>query len=125
MQRVFIIEDQPSDLKVVADVVASLGVNEVEARNSATSAKLYLQSVLDGEKPMPDLIVLDLDLGYESGFELLRFWHGDPRLSQVRLIVWTVMGDEQRDICALFKVHSVVAKLDGPAALKRAIENHP
>lgn len=94
----------------------------VEARTSSTAAKSYLESVLDGKQPVPDVMVVDLDLGYESGFELLRFRHGHPELSSMRLIVWTVLGEQQQQICRLFKVDAVVSKADGVPALKRALE---
>jgi CheY-like chemotaxis protein len=122
MKRLLIVEDQSADLRVAVDVVKSLGVPFVEARTSITAAKAYLESALDSENPLPDLIIVDLDLGYESGFELLRFWHGNPKLSNIHLIVWTVMGEEQREICRMFKVNAIVSKAEGAGALKRAIE---
>ena len=122
MKRLLIVEDQSADLRVAVDAVKSLGVSCVEARTSTTAAKAYLESALAGKEALPDLIIVDLDLGYESGFELLRFWHGNPRLSAVRLIVWTVMGQEQQEICRLFKVSAIVSKSEGMTALKQAIE---
>ncbi len=122
MKRLLIVEDQSADLRVAVDVVRSLGVSFVEARTSITAAKVYLEAALNGKEPLPDLIIVDLDLGYESGFELLRFWHGNPKLSAIRLIVWTVMGEEQREICRLFKVSAIVSKSEGAIALKRTIE---
>ncbi|HSY13776.1 MAG TPA: response regulator [Verrucomicrobiae bacterium] len=122
MERVLIVEDQSSDARVAADLVASLGAANVEARTSASAAKAYLQSALDGKASLPDVLIVDLDLGYESGFELLRFWHGSPDLAKVRLIVWTCMGEEQQEICRLFKVSAIVSKSEGVTALKRALE---
>jgi CheY-like chemotaxis protein len=124
MKRLLIVEDQSADLRVAADVVKSLGVSFIEARTSTTAAKAYLEDGLDGNQPLPDLIILDLDLGYESGFELLRFWHGNPKLSNIHLIVWTVMGDEQREICRMFKVSAIVSKTEGAVGLKSVIESH-
>jgi len=122
MKRLLIVEDQSADLKVAVDVVKSLGVSYVEARTSTTAAKAYLENALKQKDTLPDLIILDLDLGYESGFELLRFWHRDPELSSIRLVVWTGMGEEQREICRLFKVNAIVSKAEGMLGLKRAIE---
>lgn len=121
LKRVLIVEDQASDMRVAATVAESLGA-EVEGRSSARAAQLYLQSALEGEKPFPDLLIVDLDLGYESGFELLRLWHGNPTLSKIPLVVWTGMGEEQQEICRLFKVSAVVSKSAGLAALKKVIE---
>ncbi len=122
MKRLLIVEDQSADLRVAVDIVKSLGVPYVEARTSTTAAKLYLENALKQEDALPDLIILDLDLGYESGFELLRFWHRNPELSSIRLVIWTAMGEEQQNICQLFKVNAIVSKADGMDALRRAIE---
>lgn len=121
MKRLLIVEDQSADLRVAVDAVKSLGVPFVEARTSTSAAKLYLENALS-QKQLPDLMIVDLDLGYESGFELLRFWHGNPALSSIRLVVWTAMGEEQQNICRLFKVSAIVSKAEGIDALKRAIE---
>jgi len=122
MKRLLIVEDQSADLRVAVDVVKTLGVSFIEARTSITAAKNYLESGLEGKESLPDLIIVDLDLGYESGFELLRYWHGNPKLSGIRLIVWTIMGEEQREICRMFKVSAIVSKTEGAVGLKRAIE---
>ena len=73
-------------------------------------AKAFLEQGLHGDQPLPDAIVLDLDLGYDSGFELLRFWHGNPELAKVPVVVWTVLGDKYREICTMFKVNAYVEK---------------
>jgi len=122
MKRLLIVEDQSADLRVAVDIVKSLGVPYVEARTSTSAAKVYLETALNQKQPLPDLIIVDLDLGYESGFELLRFWHGNPALSTIRLIVWTAMGEEQQHICRLFKVDAIISKTEGIDALRRAIE---
>lgn len=117
-----IVEDQPTDVRIAADVAQSLGITNIQARSSASAAQVYLETALEGKHPLPDLILLDLDLGYESGFELLRFWHANAGLARTRMIVWTVMGKEQQEICRLFKVTDVVPKWEGVAALKRVLE---
>ncbi|MGA9673449.1 MAG: hypothetical protein WBQ94_29935, partial [Terracidiphilus sp.] len=71
--------------------------------------------------PFPDGIVLDLNLGYESGYELLRFWHRTPELSKIPVIVWSVLGDEQREMCKLFNVKHFVAKWEGEEAFREAL----
>ena len=122
MRNLLIVEDQPTDVRIAADIAQALGFSVIEARASASAAKVYLESALEGRGPVPDVILLDLDLGYESGHELLRFWHSNPGLSGTQMIVWTVMGKEQQDVCRLFNVNAVVAKWEGAAALKRVLE---
>ncbi|MGA7107232.1 MAG: hypothetical protein WBV28_06865 [Terracidiphilus sp.] len=41
------------------------------------SVALAIESIEQGlrdERPLPDAIVLDLNLGYESGYKILRHW---------------------------------------------------
>jgi CheY-like chemotaxis protein len=121
LKRLLLVENEPKDLKFAAETARSIGIPEVEARTSLESARRYLEKGLNGEGPLPDGIVVDLDLGYESGYELLRYWHSTPGLSKIPVIVWSVLGDEQRAMCNLFKVRQYVAKWEGEAAFRAAL----
>jgi CheY-like chemotaxis protein len=122
MKRVLIVEDQLNDLQVASDILEQLGPMDVQARTNAAAARVYLEAALDGKRSMPDLMILDLNLGYESGFELLRFWHSQERLSGIEVVVWTIMAKEQQELCKLFGVKHVIPKWEGPDALRRAVE---
>lgn len=121
MSRILVVEDQPSDLQIAAQTARAAGIADVEARSTAHAAKLYLEKGLRAEHPLPDVIVLDLDLGYESGYELLRYWHSSPELKRIPLIVWTILGEEQKEICDLFKVSDYVSKWEGVSAFREAL----
>jgi CheY-like chemotaxis protein len=121
MKRLLLVEDQQKDIKFAAETARSLGIEEVDARTSSSAARQYLEKALEGESPLPDGIVLDLNLGYESGYELLRFWHRNPRLSEIPMLVWSVLGEDQRDMCKLFKVNSFVGKWEGEVAFREAL----
>lgn len=121
MTHLLIIDDQPKDLRAASDTAQSLGFTTIESRSSAMAAKLLLEKGLDGERPLPDVIVLDLDLGYESGFELMRYWHSNARLAAIPIIVWTILGEEQREICRLFKVTAYIFKSDDVRPLREAL----
>jgi DNA-binding response OmpR family regulator len=122
MNRLLLVEDQPSDLKIAADTARSAGISVIESRSTLRDARAYLEKGLEGEIPLPDGIVLDLDLGYESGFELLRFWHSTPRLNSIPVLVWSILGQEQREICGLFKVNGFVSKWEGVPAFREALD---
>lgn len=120
MKSVLLVDDQPNDLRIAADAARELGITEINAQTSVARARLYLEKALDGDVPLPDGIVLDLDLGHESGFELLRFWHSTPRLSAIPLMIWSVV-DSEKEICDLFKVRLFVSKWEGPKAFREAL----
>lgn len=119
--RLLIIEDQPNDLQIAAKAAEASGFSAVEARSSAVAAKACLEKALEGEQPLPDAIVLDLDLGYDSGFELLRFWHSHPELAKIPVVVWTVLGDQYREVCRMFQVSAYVYKGDDISVLRQVL----
>lgn len=119
--QVLIIEDQPGDLRIAAAAAQESGFSDVEARSSLAAARDLLEKNMQGARPLPDAIVLDLDLGYESGFELLRFWHAHPQLMKVPVVVWTILGDQYREICEMFRVSAYIDKAAGIAPLRRAL----
>jgi CheY-like chemotaxis protein len=121
INRLLLVEDHPPDIRQAAVTAESLGIPKIEARTSLQAAKDFLDAGLRGESELPDGIILDLDLGYESGYELLRFWHSTPRLFQIPVIVWSVLGDDQREMCRLFKVSRYVGKWEGHEALREAL----
>lgn len=122
LKRLLVVEDQPQEIKLAASAAKSIGIADVEARTSIRSARDYLDGGLRGERDLPDGIVLDLDLGYESGYELLRHWHSTPRLAAIPLIVWSILG-EQREMCSLFNVARFVGKWEGEEALRDALNS--
>ena len=120
MKTLLLVDDRPNDLRIAAEAARDLGIADVNAQTSAMKARAFLERALEGEVPLPEGIVLDLDLGYESGFELLRLWHSTPQLAVIPMMVWSVM-DREREICTLFKVKSFVSKSDGPKAFREAL----
>ncbi len=121
LHRLLVVEDQPKDLRVAEEAARSIGITEIDARTSIQAARSYLEKGIQGEGPLPDGIILDLDLGYESGYELLRFWHSTPRLAGIPVIVWSILGTEHAEMCKLFKVHSYVGKWEGGPAIRDAL----
>jgi CheY-like chemotaxis protein len=123
LKRLLIVEDQQQDARFAAKTAQSIGFSEVDALSSVQAARIYLEECLKGERQLPDGIVLDLDLGYESGYELLRYWHSTPRLSRIPVIVWSILGEDQREMCSLFKVNRFVAKWEGEEAFRDALSS--
>lgn len=119
--QLLIVEDHPNDIQIAAKAAKASGFSVIEAKTSAVTAKAHLETALQGEQSLPDAIVLDLDLGYDSGFELLRFWHSNPELAKIPLVVWTALGEKHREICRMFKVNAYVFKDEGPSVLRQVL----
>ena len=112
MRELLLVDDQSADLKRATEVAESLGFEKIHTRSSIPAARALLEEGLAGRTALPGCIVLDLDLGLDSGFELLRMWHSTPRLSAIPILVWSVV-DEQREMCELFNVTCFVSKWEG------------
>lgn len=117
-----VVENDPKDMKRAAEVAKEAGFSEIESKTSPLAARRYLEDRVAERQELPDGILLDLDFGYESGYELLRFWHGHPDLRSIPVIVWSVLGNEQKDMCALFKVKQYVGKWEENEVLRDALK---
>jgi len=117
-----VVENEPKDLKNAADSARAAGFADVEAKTSPYAARIFLEDRLANGPKLPDAILLDLDFGIESGYELLRFWHSTPKLRAVPLIVWSILGEEQKQMCGLFKVNKFIGKWEGNEALQDALK---
>ena len=105
LMRLLILEDDPKDLLRAADAAHAVGINVIDAFTELGPAKAFL----------------DLSLGYESGYELLRAWHSARAQSKVRMIVWSRLEDTNPAICELFRIDAYVSKWDGESALREAL----
>jgi len=121
MRELLLIDDTSGDLKKAADVAQSLGFDKIHTRSSVPAASALLDEGLAGTSTLPDAIVLDLDLGLDSGFELLRKWHSTPRLAAIPILIWSVL-DEHRELCELFKITSYVSKWEGMEAFREKLQ---
>ncbi|HKT49674.1 MAG TPA: response regulator [Candidatus Angelobacter sp.] len=124
MSSALIIEDTNSDLRQSAAVLQKLGFKEIDAANNVPGALVTLQDAVDGKKPLPDLVLLDLSFTRESGFEVLRYWKSNKEsMKGTRVVVWTVMGETEQQLCRYFGV-DVVSKQAGPGELERVLRQY-
>lgn len=117
-----ILEDAVKDIRAAARVLSHVGITSPIIFNDVPKAMLYLEEVVAGEKPSPNLMIVDLSFGMDSGFEALRFYKSNARLSkECKVIVWTAMGERQRELCKLLGASHVICKEDGEKALLKAV----
>jgi len=119
--KLLIVENDPKDARMAAETAKSVGFDEVEAKPSVEAARTYLVRALEGTGTLPNGIILDLDLEYESGYELLRFWHKTPKLREIPLVVWSILGQEHAEMCKLFNVNLFVGKWEDAREFRQAL----
>ena len=124
VSRVLIIEDVATDVRRAGEVLASMGVKDIEVKRNIQMALQDLNDTLEEDGALPETIILDLNFGSDSGFEILRLWHSTPTFKKAtKIVVWTSMGETEHKICRAFGVSTVVAKWEGTPALERALRN--
>ena len=87
----------------------------------ASERSNFLEACLAGARPIPNLLIIDLDLELESGYDIVRYWRTTPALAKTPLIVWSVLGGDHAKVCEMFKVSHFVSKSEAKEALVDAI----
>jgi CheY-like chemotaxis protein len=118
--HVVIIEDSSDDLSTATRVLNGIGIREVATFSRIPEAMIYLEEIAAGGRDCPDLMLLDLNLGNDSGFEVLRYYKSTPNLQKCQIIVWSASGAIEKELCLHFGVECV-DKGAGEAALATAI----
>jgi CheY-like chemotaxis protein len=118
--HVVVIEDSPSDLRTATQVLRSIGIQKVTTFSRIPEAMLYLEDIAAGLQGCPDLILLDLNLGNDSGFEVLRFYKSTTSIQKCQILVWSASGAIEKELCIHFGVECI-AKGDGQPVLANAI----
>lgn len=119
--HVLVIEDSVTDLNSCVNILRRMGTIEVDAISNIPAALVRMEIIKTGRLPSPDLIILDLNFSEQSGFEVLRYLRTYPRLREIPVVVWSIIADSQQELCSLFGVRRVVAKLAGPSSLHEAV----
>jgi CheY-like chemotaxis protein len=83
------VEDNASDVFLMREALKEHGVNaDLTVITNGQSAMRYL-SLMNREDPVPELIVLDVNLPKKNGLEVLEGLRANPLLESVPVIVFT------------------------------------
>lgn len=91
---VLLIEDQASASDACTTALHELGYDGVQLITHLMEAEQHLDDIVSNLTEAPAAIVLDLGLGLDSGFAVLRKCHLEPKLRQVPILVWTKHSDD-------------------------------
>ena len=94
---IMLVEDNPGDAELILDFLEQCKVkNEVQWLQDGEAAMAFLHR--EGEhagKPMPDLVLLDLNLPKKDGREVLGEIKGDPKLKHIPVVILTSSKSEE------------------------------
>ena len=89
--EVLLVDDNPADVDLTSDVLAKSKRHfHVQALPDGTEAISFLRHQGDyAEAPVPDLVVLDLNLPRKDGREVLAEVKSDPDLAKIPIVIFT------------------------------------
>ncbi|OHC68666.1 MAG: hypothetical protein A2045_09545 [Rhodocyclales bacterium GWA2_65_20] len=91
LRRILLIEDDPDEAALIVEIhKRGKAENPLEVVNDGVAALAYLrQEGAYAGRPLPGLILLDLNLPRMSGCELLAAIKADPRFMHIPVVVLT------------------------------------
>ena len=95
--RILLVEDNPGDVRLTMEAFKDGKVgNPMDVVKDGVEALAYLrQEGAYSDKPLPDLILLDLNLPRMDGREVLAAVKADSRLKRIPVVVLTTSAAEQ------------------------------
>lgn len=94
--RILIVDDNPTNLKLASDVLASEGFAVESARDAEEARRLLAQR-------LPDLVLMDIALPGMDGLTLTRLLKAEARYARLPIVALTasaMRGDEQKALAA-------------------------
>ena len=91
-KTILVVEDDEVDVMTIKRAMKEIHVtNPVEVRWNGEEALDYLQ----GEKELPGIVLLDLNMPRMNGMEFLQHVRSDERLKRIPVVVLTTSREEQ------------------------------
>jgi CheY-like chemotaxis protein len=115
---ILLVEDDAGDVVLVREAMSEDTIqNELQV---VSDGVLALEHLRDPSHPLPDLILLDLNLPRKDGREVLAEIRADPALSHLPVVILTT-SDAETDILRSYELHAN-AYVTKPVDLNRFLE---
>ncbi len=98
--RILIVDDSPAAIEALTDILARQGYG-VEAATNGHDAWRRLIAGAEGQSPMPDLALFDLNMPGIGGLSLLERLRSDERFALLPVVILTVESDASTRLKAL------------------------
>jgi CheY-like chemotaxis protein len=97
-QHILLVEDDDIDAMTVRRILKELGA--LNPLDRATDGEMALAMLRDASKPLPGLILLDLNMPRMNGIEFVAEVKKDPALRLIPVVVLTTSSEEGDRIAA-------------------------
>lgn len=109
---ILLVEDDPDHEALAIRALRKANVaNQIEVAHDGAEALAFMESIAKGERPIPQLVLLDLKLPKVDGLDVLRSIRASSKTAILPVVVLT-SSDEERDIVASYRlgVNSYIRK---------------
>ncbi len=122
MIDILLVEDNPGDVRLTQIALRDSKIkNRINVVNDGVEAMAYLRREAKyADQPMPDIILLDLNLPRKNGREVLQEIKEDDVLRRIPVVVLTT-SDDEKDILATYDLHAN-CYITKPVDLSRFVE---
>jgi CheY-like chemotaxis protein len=105
--EILLVEDNPGDVRLTREALRDARVrnNLHVVRDGAEALEFLRRSGAHVAAPLPDLILLDLNLPRKNGREVLAEIKGDDRLRHIPVVILTTSQAEQ-DVLASYRLRA-------------------
>ena len=122
-KAILLVEDKTSDSDRCRAILHEMGYDGVQLITSVELTLEYLDDVLENLTNPPHAIILDLGLGYDSGYDILRKCNANPQLHKVPILVWTKQSDDHAEAMSRYLgAKDFLVKTRDLTSLRAAIE---
>ena len=104
---IMLVEDNPADLRLTQEVFeeASFDHRLLVARDGEQALAMLRGTPPHGDLPLPDIVLLDLNIPRKNGLEVLRTMKQDPRLKRIPVLILSTSRAES-DFAAAYDAHA-------------------
>lgn len=102
-----LVEDSPADVRLAQEVFRDAGFRHrlQVARDGEQALRMLRREGEFSQLPLPDLVLLDLNLPRRDGREVLREIKQDPRLLHIPVLILSTSKAE-RDVSECYQAHA-------------------
>ena len=127
--EILLVEDNPGDARLAVEALKESKVNNnlYHVRDGVEAMAFLRREGSYAGMPLPDLVLLDLNMPRKDGREVLAEIKGDPELRMIPVVVLTT-SEAERDLVRTYDLHAnaYVVKpidLDRFVEVVQAVEN--
>jgi two-component system response regulator len=119
---ILVVEDSPDDEALMVRALAESSIGPVAVIRDGAEALAYLLASGEAARPVPDVVLLDINLPRVKGLEVLRQLRASPRTRHVPVVILT-SSEKSNEVARSYELgaNSFVGKPRDPTQFVDAI----